>query len=1403
MRSVPAPTFDTRGTTVPELFAVQVARAPEAVAVSTDADALTYAMLDTWSDRLVPQLVSRGVSPEQPVALLLERSAGVVAWTLAILKVGGAYLPLRLTDPVQRLRSIIDGAGVRILVADREPDDLIDGLDVRLIHDRQRPARPAGAQVTSPLRPIAPDQLAYVSYTSGSTGEPKGVAVTHRNVVDLALDHRWRGTAHTRVLLHSPMAFDASTYELWVPLLTGGQVIVAPEGPLSVAALARHLTQGRITGLWLTSGLFQILADLDPACLAGVDEVWTGGDVVPPAAVGRVLEHCPGTVVVNGYGPTETTTFATSYRAGPADGERVTLPIGTPLDSTRVRVLDPLLLPVPPGGTGELYIAGDGLARGYLGRPAATAERFVANPYGPPGDRMYRTGDLVRWNDDGKLEFVGRVDEQVKIRGFRVELGESAAALGQHPLVRHAIVLPSEAAGGRRLVGYVVAEPGCTGAELREYAARRLPDYMVPSDVVFIDHLPLTANGKVDRRALPAPAPPQPVPARQPPTTVEERICGIIREVLGVTAVEVDDDFFQLGGNSLLALRMVGRIGAVLGATVTVRQFFERPTAAGLAAIVGDAAEFRPVLSKRPRPGQVPLAAGQRGLWFLHQLAEYRTAYHVPIVLHIDGALDRLALEAALGDVVDRHEALRTVFPERDGQPYQRILEPGELPSWFVIRHATPVALDRLLEATAREEFDVARGPLLRATLFVRDDTTHVLSLVFHHLVIDGWSLEPLWSDLAEAFQARCAGRPPSWRSLPVQYADYALWQHELLGTPASPTDLAARQLRYWREALSGLPEKIRLPRDRSRPAAGGLGHDSVTVRCPASRWSRLSALAAAEGASPFMVAQATVAAALSWLGAGVDIPLGAPVAGRTEEALEDLVGYFVNTLVLRTDVAGDPTLRELLARVRRNDLVAFDHQDVPLDRVVEQVNPVRAANRNPLFQVLLTYQGGDQPEPRLPGLSVSVAGGSLWSAKFDLAFDFIEDASTAARAGMRCRINYATELFDRETAELIGLVLNRVWEATASDPDVPISRIDVPGIADRCRVRAYGTGPVRIDAEEVAAALPAPAPGPARGQPPRTLRESQLCDLFAGVLGIPRVGVGDNFFDLGGHSLLAVLLVGRVRTVLGVEVSPGELFSAPTVAALARRLDAGHPTAGLDLLLPLRPTGDRPPLFCFHPITGLGWIFAGLLRHVDAAHPVYALQAIGSATEPPGSIGELATLYLRRVRQLQPRGPYHLVGYSFGALVAHAAACELRQLGEEVALLGSLDGYPPRDGAGGDGIDGATVVTMLRAESDHLGVIPDGQGARVARLVDHHRRMLRGYVPGEFDGDLMLWRAAVDGRAADPTAWAPYVRGATHVHDVDVGHWRMLTGAGLRVIGPALNRLLLGEGLGNATGVR
>ncbi|MFC1431718.1 non-ribosomal peptide synthase/polyketide synthase [Streptacidiphilus sp. N1-3] len=1012
------------------LFAEQADRTPDAIAVRDGVRELSYRQLADWSDRLAVLLLSEGLAAEERVALLMDRSAELVVAQLAVLKAGGAYLPVDVRAPEQRRRVLLAQTGAAVL----------------LTADRVAAAR-TGDSALVPT--VDPDRLAYVMFTSGSTGQPKAVAVRHRDVAALATDSRFTDGSAAGVLLHSPVAFDAATFEVWAPLLNGGCVLVAPEGTVDGPLLRRLVGDGGLTALWLTAGLFRLLAQDAPDCFAGLRRLWTGGDVVPASAVRRVLAACPGLSVVDGYGPTETTTFATSFVLTDSAAVPDTVPIGHPLDDMRVHVLDSRLRPVPPGCAGELFLAGEGLARGYLGRPGETAARFLADPSGPVGARMYRTGDLARRRTDGAVEFLGRADDQVKIRGFRVEPGEVEVVLAAHPGVADVAVLAREdRPGAKRLVAYVVGPAGEDPDELRAFAARALPDYLVPSAFVPLAALPLSGHGKVDRAALPAVEGARGVGPRdrvEPRSEAERRAAEVFGEVLGTPPPGVEDGFFQLGGDSILSIRLASRLAEAFGTDLTPRAVFTHPTPAGLARLLTgqqDGAVRTPIVPVA-RDTAVPMSYAQQRLWFLEEFAPGGTEYVTALALRLSGPLDIRSLGAALHALTVRHESLRTTFDSVDGQGVQ-LVHPPEGVSLPLPLHdlseldeeSRRTALRGLLAGERARPFDLRGGPLLRAGLVRLAGEEHVLALSLHHIVTDGWSTSVLLNDLAQLYRAELGSTEPPLAPLPVQYADFAHWQRAV---GATETD---KQLVYWSEQLRHA-EPLRLPTDRPRPAVRTSNGATARLELSARTAARLARVGHQRGATLFTVLVAAAQAYLARLSGDTDVAVGTVTSGRDRVETQNLVGFFVNTLVLRSRVEARQPFTAFLDSVRQTVLDAFAHQDIPFERVVDELHPVRDPSRSPLFQVLVVLQNTPAADLDLPGLSVTEVEAELEQAAFDLTLEFAE-ADSGALHGL---ITYNTDLFDAATAERMADQLGTLLAAVAEDPDRPVGALPLaPG---------------------------------------------------------------------------------------------------------------------------------------------------------------------------------------------------------------------------------------------------------------------------------------------------------------------------------------------------------------------
>ncbi|MEU9504592.1 amino acid adenylation domain-containing protein [Streptomyces sp. NPDC048196] len=1435
---------------LPDLLAAQASRTPDTVAVICDGTPLTYAELDARANRLARLLIGRGASPERVVAVALPRSAELIVALLAVLKSGAAYLPLSPEDPAERLGSLIADADPVLLVTS-EAVSVPDRVERSARVDLSDPGTGAllaelpGAPLTDQERTVPLDGAhpAYVIYTSGSTGRPKAVVAEHRG---LAGHLQWMSATYPVdsgdvVLFRTAVGFDAAVWEIWLPLLTGATVSVAPDVVLrDPQRLVDLIVRDHVTTAQFVPSQLATLPAPPPA--HAMTRIFSGGEPLG-AALAEEVASAWSCRVINLYGPTETTVQVASAVAARSRRTGHTVPIGRPVANTTLAVLDDRLRPVPVGVPGELYVAGAQVARGYLHRPGLTADRFVANPFGPSGTRMYRTGDVVRWTADDELEFVARADDQVKVRGFRIEPGEIEAVLRAHPAVMQAaVVVRKDEPDDQRLVGYVVPAANAgeqaveeqvaewrdvhdavsTGSrtdefgadfsgwtssytgkpipleEMREWrdsavarvregayrrvleigvgsglllahlapqcetywgtdlspavidrlsrlvneagladrvrlrrqsaddttglpahyfdtivlnsvvqyfpsgeyltkvlgharellapggriilgdirnlrtvralhtavqagryglakdAARlhaaveravlmekellvapefftilgerdesigaidvrlkrgsyhneltrhryevvmhaadapqpagteptsfvetaelrwgrevsalddlpsdadgpvritglvnarlvgemtaaatldrcregtapianavdpedvvtwgeghglsvvttwsaegpelfdavvwpkaadgqpvhgtyrvgtasgplvnnpatvrgigevlasvkdmlteRLPAHLIPSHLVPIGALPVTRNGKLDRTALPVPDPAI-GSGKAPRTPHEEVLCGLFAEVLGVPRVGIDDGFFALGGHSLLVTRLVSRIRSVLGVEVAIAMVFEAPTVAELAQRLDSDSTKRPAVVPVPRPQTVPLSFAQRRLWFLHKLEGPSATYNMPLALRLSGDVNQAALRAALLDVVRRHESLRTVFPEQDGEPQQRVIHADQVELWWENRTVSEHGLPEALETAARHGFDLATELPVRASLFTCGDD-HVLLLLIHHIACDGWSMGPLTRDIVQAYSARNTGQAPAWTALPVQYADYTLWQRELLGVESDPGSVLSQQVTYWTKQLAQLPEQLNLPTDRPRPQTASYAGSSLTFDLEVELHRQLSALAGRSGTTVFMTLQAGMAALLTRLGAGTDIPLGSGVAGRLDEALDDLVGFFVNTFVLRMDTSGNPTFAELLGRVRETSLAAYAHQDVPFEYLVEVLNPQRSAGHHPMFQVALVLQNAPVSAVDLPGLRVTEEKAATGTSRFDLLISLHERHDEAGGpAGIQALVEYATDLFDRSTVESLLTRWTQLLHQVCAQPEQSIGQAEV-----------------------------------------------------------------------------------------------------------------------------------------------------------------------------------------------------------------------------------------------------------------------------------------------------------------------------------------------------------------------
>ncbi|WP_433727877.1 amino acid adenylation domain-containing protein [Nocardia sp. CA-129566] len=1160
------PLVELPATTLVDLVQRQVVATPDRVAVVSDTVELSYRALNERANRLAHWLIRQGTRVEDLIALRLNTSVEFIVASLAVMKSGAAYLPIDPGYPADR---------IDYLLADARP---VRSLAVAELAAAEAAA--AELPVTDPadvhrLSPLRPSNTAYVIYTSGSTGKPKGVPVPHDAIADHLVNFAadWDTGIPERVLQATSVSFDASLADIYLPLIAGACIVVPkPNAYRDIPYITELIARHGITVLPMVPSMlaaFLLLPESND--WRALRHVPVGGEALPGEIADRFAAQFDAELR-NHYGPTEAVVCSTSMPVHGPQGARI-VPIGFPNRNVYVYLLDESLRLVPPGVVGEIYLGGPQLARGYLHRPAQSAQRFVADPF-LPGGRLYRTGDIARRTVDGEIEFIGRADEQVKVRGFRIELGEVEAAAADHPDVAQCVALVTEHESlGAILTAYLVPVPGAQidPVQVRAVVAAALPEHMVPAAFAVIDAVPLTTHGKLDRRALPEPVLTVSRSYREPQSPTEIRVAALFGELFDTDRIGVDDSFFELGGHSLLAARLVTMIRAHFGLDIDVRAPFDTPTVAGLAAHLvasyrdrfgadlDDAAPFDPstadtagIASKQQRPERIPLSYSQRALWLRRRLEGPFEWENFRFAVRLDGPVDADVLAAAVADVLARHEVLRTTFPEYEGTPHQLVRPAGpvELPRTVLggTSAEAQARLERELATAAEYVFDLADELLVRPHLYHLDEQTHVLSVLMHHMVTDVESCRIFIDDLTTAYCARLAGAAPSFPELPLQFADFALWQqHHFDHAPgtAELSEYGAARLEHWRRTLADLPVEIAVGHDRPRPSRLGCAGVSTTRTVPGGTWHAVRTLVEESGTTEFMVCQAAAAVLLHALGAGDDLPIGATVANRIGPAVDRNMGLFADMVVLRNDLSGDPTPRIVLDRVRESALGTLGHQDVPFERIVETLNPPRMLARNPLFQVMMHF--GQRPRP-VPFSADGATTVTALTTQYDVAFmDLHLDFLVEADGELTVRVVVNSDLYEPATGAVFADALVTTITAFAAKPDVAVSdlRVTPDGWdATRTVVHRAGAAVVPVEIED---------------GPPRTDTERTLAALLEELLETTDIGRADSFFALGGDSIIAIQWATRAGAA-GLALTPQLVFEHFTIGALAAAIDAGGP---------------------------------------------------------------------------------------------------------------------------------------------------------------------------------------------------------------------------------------------------
>nr|ABI26078.1 OciB [Planktothrix agardhii NIVA-CYA 116] len=1035
-----------------QLFEEQAERTPDAIAVVFENQQLTYAELNDRANQLAHYLRKLGVKPDELVGICLERSLDMIVGLLAILKVGGAYVPIDPDYPQERISFMLQDTQVKIILTCESLQNSLQNhqtIVICLDKDWQQINQASLENLNST---VSADNLAYVIYTSGSTGIPKGVIVTHQAVNRLVLNTNYiQFTPDDRVVQASNIAFDAATFEIWGALLNGAKIIIIAKSVLlSPQELALSLKENQISVLFLTTAFFNQLANLVPQAFSSLRCLLFGGEAVEPKWVQEVLEKGAPQRLLHVYGPTENTTFSSWYLVENVASTATTIPIGKAIANTQIYLLDKNLQPVPIGVVGELHIGGMGLAKGYLNRPELTQEKFIPNPFekdevipptplnkdGNEPSKLYKTGDLARYLPDGNIEYLGRIDNQVKIRGFRIELGEIEALLNQNEDVQSACVIAREDnPGDKRLVAYLVPQPEIilTIDEIRQFLKAKLPDYMVPNAFVILEALPLTPNGKIDRRALPVPDLQSQGEYIAPRNPIEEKMAQIWAEVLKLKRVSIEDNFFELGGHSLLATQAISRLQETFEIVLPLRYLFESPTIAQLSAVIlkelqtGSGLKL-PAIVPLNRQDDIPLSWAQERLWFVNQLEGESGAYTIDLTMRLLGNLNVKALEKAFQAIIQRHEPLRTQFKLKDNKPIQAIA--SSINFTLPVVQSQPLQVEQLLTEAASEPFDLANGSVLRVKLWQVGADEYVLLLAIHHIAADGWSLGVLIDELSAYYRSFSTGTKADLPTLPIQYADFALWQRQWL-----TNEVLERQLSYWKQQLKGIPLLHQLKGDRPRPAIQTFRGGTEKLQLDSKLTQQLKKLSQESGSTLFMTLLAGFAVLLSRYSGQTDLVIGSPIANRNRTEIEKLIGFFVNSLVLRFDLSQEPTFEDFLAQVKQTTQNAYDHQDLPFEMLVEELQIERHLDRNPLIQIVFALQNAPSSPWDFPDVKIEDMQSGLDSVRVDLEL-YLWDVPE----GLGGFCSYNKDLFDAETIARMMTHFKTLLAAIVENPQQPVA---------------------------------------------------------------------------------------------------------------------------------------------------------------------------------------------------------------------------------------------------------------------------------------------------------------------------------------------------------------------------
>lgn len=1289
---------------IPEIFESQVRQTPEAIALVYQDQWVTYFELNKRANRIAHRLREEGVGKDSLVGLYLDRSLEVVVALLAILKAGGAYVPLDPDYPKERLEFIMQDTRLGLVVTRESLRARLGETRLKLVCvdgtvDEGDPALEQNLDDVT-----GPEDLAYVIYTSGSTGQPKGVMVTHRNVVRLFQStENWFGFGPEDVwtMFHS-YAFDFSVWEMWGALFFGGRLVVVPQQvTTSPEALYQLVGDEKVTVLCQVPYVFYQFIKEDErsggTSFLNLRYVIFGGEALNFNRLGSWYERHDEKQprLVNMYGITETTVHVTYRPLGSADASgSVGSMIGAPLPDLKVRVLDENMQPVTMGEVGELYVGGAGLARGYLHRPDLNQARFIPDPF-TENERLYRTGDMARVTSDGDMEYIGRQDDQVKIRGFRIEPGEVEVTLEKYPGIKDVVVVSREVRQEeKQLVAFytAAAESAPSAPGLRRFLMDKLPAHMVPSRFIRLWNLPLTASGKVDRKSLKTGSFPLEADGSHaaPRTTIEAALARLWSELLGREKVGIHDNFFELGGHSLLVLRLISRVRDAFGIDVPLKVIFDQPVLEDLASWIEKAghpgaASRSQGIHKSPQVDRLPLSYPQENIYFIQKLFPACRAYHGRSLIHFKGDVDAKRIEQSFAAMIQRHEIYRTTFHEEDGQTYQ-IVHPAWSPvlKYVDLRSILPgdrqLELDQRIALDLQVDFDLARLPLVQWSLYQTAQDEYTLLFLEHHLVHDGWSFNVFIRDWIEIYRSLSDGSLPVLPDLPIQFSDFACDQHKWIHSQE-----AKDQVAFWKAALVDVPPVLDIPRDRLRLEIEGFAGSNIRVLVPAPLFASLKNLSREESATSFMTMLAAFYVLLYQYTGKDDLVVGSGVANRKKKEIENILGMFINTTVFRARLSPHSSFRTFLRDVRKITLDVYDNQEISFDKIVEVVNPDRSLGNNPLFQIMFNFNDAPLQEFRFPGAHLRLEEGiDNGSSKVDLNViviprpeQFVGSGSGDSQETVMLW-EYNTALFDRPR---IARMIDNYLALLQNVVDYPDRKLSELSMLDDARVLQQQTavpltsggnvGGHSLDRINIDA-------GTRTFVPPSNQVEAEMIGIWKRILRVDRVSMNDNFFELGGHSLLATFLFAEIEKKFGYKFPLQLLFNDGTVQALAAALERPETLPRPEGCIPVQVEGTRPPFFCISPSIIDIVTYHGLSHALGPDQPFYALYAPGSSKQLESDPPDPVTSLLGEIQRVQPSGPYYLGGYSSGGQLALKLASRLQARGDQVGLVVLLDSFAP-----------------------------------------------------------------------------------------------------------------------------